>query len=203
MAIGSNRPVHRHDRGHFRLQGGLHREARAQVRLRGWVEQCPIGFHLIDRESDDDRHGRLDEQRVVHGMIATARSAQGLSVIAQKASATYLALVSLRPLFAMLFAVAMLFAPLASHHGAAMAMAPADHHGQMMESGHCGEQPSKGDHDKAPCKSCCVAMCAAIAVVPSASFEPHSFTASVNRASIVLFHRSFLAELPTPPPRLA
>ena len=45
-----------------------------------------------------------------------------MSVIAQKASVAYGAPVSLRPLFAILIAVAMLFAPLALQTGAAMAM---------------------------------------------------------------------------------
>ena len=112
-------------------------------------------------------------------------------------------LVSLRPLFAMLIAIAMLFAPLAIQGSSAMAMAPADHHAQMMESGHCGEQPAKGDHDKAPDKSCCVAMCSAVAVAPTAFVEPHSFSRPVERPALDQFQRSFLAELPTPPPRLA
>lgn len=110
---------------------------------------------------------------------------------------------SLRPLFAILFAVAMLFAPLATIGGSAMAMAPADHHAQMAESGHCGEQPAKGDHHKAPEKSCCVAMCAAVAVAPTTTIEPHALATSVDRPSLAQFHHSFLAELPTPPPRLA
>lgn len=110
---------------------------------------------------------------------------------------------SLRPFFAILFAIAMLFAPLATLGGSAMAMAPADHHAQMAESGHCGEQPAKGDHHKAPEKSCCVAMCAAVAVAPIASIEPHSFSRPSERPAPDQFQRSFLAELPTPPPRLA
>jgi hypothetical protein len=110
---------------------------------------------------------------------------------------------SLRPLLAMLFAFAMLFAPLATQGGAAMAMTPTDHHAQMMESGHCGEQPAKGDHDKAADKSCCVAMCAAVAVAPATYIEPHSFSRPVERPALDQFQRSFLAELPTPPPRLA
>lgn len=110
---------------------------------------------------------------------------------------------SLRPLLAMLFAFAMLFAPLATQSGAVMAMAPSDRHAQMMESGHCGEQPAKGNHDKAPDKSCCVAMCAAVAVAPGVSAEPHAMVASVEQPSLTQFHHSFLAELPTPPPRLA
>ena len=111
--------------------------------------------------------------------------------------------VSIRPLFAILFAFAMLFAPLAMQSGAAMAMAPADHHAQMMETGHCGEQPAKSQDGKMVDKSCCAAMCAAVAVAPTVSVEPHIFTSSVERPSPDQFQRSYLAELPTPPPRLA
>lgn len=111
--------------------------------------------------------------------------------------------VSPRSLFAMLIAFAMLFAPLALQSGAAMAMAPADHHAQMMESGHCGEQPAKSKDGKAMDKSCCAAMCVAVAVAPSVALEPHAFATNTDRPSLTLFHHSFLAELPTPPPRLA
>lgn len=111
--------------------------------------------------------------------------------------------VSHRSLFAMLIAFAMLFAPLALQSGAAMAMAPADHHAQMMETGHCGEQPAKSHDGKGMDKSCCAAMCAAVAVAPSVQAEPHALTPSVELPALDQFQRSFLAELPTPPPRLA
>ena len=111
--------------------------------------------------------------------------------------------VSIRPLFAMLIAFAMLFAPLALQSGAAMAMAPADHHAQMMETGHCGEQPAKSQHGKMVDKSCCAAMCVAVAVAPSVTVEPHEYTPSVERPALDQFQRSYLAELPTPPPRRA
>ena len=111
--------------------------------------------------------------------------------------------VSLRPLFAMLIAFAMLFAPLALQSGAAMAMAPANHHAQMMETGHCGEQPAKSHDGKAMNKSCCVAMCAAVAVAPPVEAEPHALAPSVQRPALDQAQHSFLAELPTPPPRLA
>jgi hypothetical protein len=111
--------------------------------------------------------------------------------------------VSPRPLFAMLIAFAMLFAPLALQSGAAMAMAPAEHHAQMMESGHCGEQPAKSKDGKAMDKSCCAAMCAAVAVAPAVMLEPHAHIRNTDRPSLTPFHHSFLAELPTPPPRLA
>ncbi|MDP9422052.1 MAG: hypothetical protein M3Q19_04320 [Pseudomonadota bacterium] len=108
-----------------------------------------------------------------------------------------------RSLFAMLIAFAMLFAPLALQSGAAMAMAPADHHAQMMESGHCGEQPAKSQDGKTMDKSCCAAMCAAVAVAPSVKAEPHVLTPSAQRPALDQFQHSFIAELPTPPPRLA
>jgi hypothetical protein len=111
--------------------------------------------------------------------------------------------VSLRPLFAILIAVAMLFAPLATPTGSAMAAMPADHHAQMMEKGHCGEQPAKGQDGKAADKNCCVAMCAAAVVALSALVEPQIYHRTIQRPAPQQFGRSFLAELPTPPPRRA
>lgn len=110
----------------------------------------------------------------------------------------------LRPLFALLIAVAMLFAPLAIQSGSAMAMAPAaDHHAQMMDSGHCGDQPSKDNNSMSDDKSCCVAMCTAIAVAPMTPEGPHVLASSTKLLSLAQFHHGFLAKLPTPPPRLA
>lgn len=126
-----------------------------------------------------------------------------MSVIALKGSRAYGTPVSLRPFFAVLLAFAMLFAPLAMQSGAAMAMAPADHQGQMMESGHCGEQPAKSHHGKAMDKSCCAAMCAAVAVTPPVTLEPHALAKHIERPALDQFQHSYLAELPTPPPRLA
>lgn len=111
--------------------------------------------------------------------------------------------VNMRPLFAMLIAAAMLFAPFAMRAGSAMAMAPADHHAQMMERGHCGEQPANGKDGETVDKSCCVAVCAAIAIAPVAPLEPQAFAKNVDRPSLTPFHHSFLAKLPTPPPRRA
>lgn len=108
-----------------------------------------------------------------------------------------------RPLFALMIAVAMLFASLATFGASAMALTHADHHAQRADSGHCGGQPASSDHDKAPDKPCCVAMCAAVAVAPIASIEPRGFSRPIERSAAERFQRSFLAELPTPPPRLA
>lgn len=126
-----------------------------------------------------------------------------MSVIARKASAAYGAPVSFRPLFAMLIAFAMLLAPLALQSGAAMAMAPADHHAQATEAGHCGEQPAKSHDGNSTDKSCCAAMCTAVAVTPLPFVEPHMFSHMVQRPAGDQFQHGFLAELPTPPPRLA
>lgn len=127
-----------------------------------------------------------------------------MPVIVQQVLLAYGARMSLRPLYVMLLALAMLLAPLALQSGAAMAMAPAGHRSQMMNGGHCGEQPAKSHDGKMMDKSCCAAMCAAAAaIIPAAHNEPHALASTVERPRQDLFRHSFLAELPTPPPRLA
>ena len=109
---------------------------------------------------------------------------------------------SIQRLFILFIAFAMSFAPFAIQSGA-MAMAPAaDHHAQMMDSGHCGEEPAKHGDRKSDDKSCCVAMCTAIAVAPAMPIEPHALASSTEQHSLIQFDHSFLAKLPTPPPRL-
>ena len=110
---------------------------------------------------------------------------------------------SFRPLFAILIAIGMFMAPLAIRGGAAMAMPPADHHQQMAMGDHCGKQPAKSKHEKSGEKVCCVAMCMAVAPAPSSQLEPQALAASLDQPGLAQFGRSFLAELPTPPPRLA
>ena len=112
-------------------------------------------------------------------------------------------LVSLRPLFAILIAFAMLFAPLAMQSGSAMAMAPLDHLTQTMDKGHCSDQPTGGKDSKMPGKSCCVAMCTAVAVAPVSPVEPLTFQRVADRPSLDQFHHGYLAKLATPPPRRA
>lgn len=111
---------------------------------------------------------------------------------------------SIRPLLAMLIALAMLFAPLAAGSGEAIAMAPAaDHHAQMVDGGHCGEQPAKSEDGKTDEMSCCIAMCTAVAVAPVEQIEPQAMASAVDQPSPVQPVHGFIAELPTPPPRLA
>lgn len=111
-------------------------------------------------------------------------------------------LVSIRSLFAILIAAAMLFAPLATQDGSAMAMAPAAQ-AQVIEKGHCQEQPAKGSDHNPASKSCCVAMCASLAIALAAPVQPFAYARSADQPAIEQFGRSFLAELPTPPPRRA
>lgn len=111
--------------------------------------------------------------------------------------------VSIRPVFAILIAFAMLFAPLAMQGGSAMAMAPADHQSQVMDKGHCSDQPASGTSSKMPGKSCCAAMCTAVAVAPVSPVEPLAFRRVADRPSLDRFHHSYLAKLATPPPRRA
>jgi len=114
-----------------------------------------------------------------------------------------MAAMSLRPLFAILVAIGMVLAPLAIRSGATMAMAPSDHQEQMAMDDHCGAQPAKTKHDKSGESACCVAMCMAIAPAPAARLEPQFLTAPLDRPAPDRFGRSFLARLPTPPPRFA
>ena len=111
--------------------------------------------------------------------------------------------VSLRPIFALLIAFAVLFAPLAMQTGSAMAMAPADHQSQMMDQGHCSDQPASGQDGKMTGKSCCIAMCTAVAVAAPSLVEPLAFGRVLDRPSLDRFHHSYLAKLATPPPRRA
>jgi len=110
---------------------------------------------------------------------------------------------SLRPLFAILVAIGMLLAPLGIRSGAAMAMAPSNHHDRVAVGEHCGEQPIKTSHEKSSESACCVAMCMAVAPAASARIGPQFLAVSHDRPAPDRFGRSFLAELPTPPPRIA
>ncbi len=112
---------------------------------------------------------------------------------------SYAIIVSIPKLFAILAALSVLFAPAVT--GAAMAAAP-HHDMQMTEGGHCQAPPSKSaDRDKMGGKNCCIAMCTAIAVAPSAPAE-----ATGLRQQLVPFvppkaYHGLLAEIATPPPR--
>ena len=115
---------------------------------------------------------------------------------------------SIRKLFSILVAVAVLFAPAVTGMSAALAAVP-DHHMQMMSTGHCKamapgdtSDQSSGKDSKAG-KPCCMAMCIAVAASP-AEIEASPPLVGV---AIVPTLQSFLigvpAEIATPPPRAA
>lgn len=105
----------------------------------------------------------------------------------------------LRLIFAILIAAAMLFAPFGMQ--SAMAAAPADHHSQLAANDHCDGQPAPEQDNKSADKPCCAAMCMGIAIEPAARVEPLDFGRTVERPSLAERPHSYLAELPTPPPR--
>lgn len=111
---------------------------------------------------------------------------------------------SLCRLFAMLFALTIIVAPLAMPAGAEAAMpAPASNHGDMAKQGHCDGEPAQDHHGKAADKGCCTTMCMAVAGAPAAAVEPLHYGASTLRPGAAPFRRGYLGEIATPPPRLS
>lgn len=109
-------------------------------------------------------------------------------------------LMRLRAIFAVFLAVALVVAPFGMPNGHAMAAAPSNHHAQMATTGHCGEQPIEKS-GKMLDKSCCTAMCIAIAAAPQPAVGPQFYSKGADRPALSTFHRGVIAELPTPPPR--
>ena len=112
---------------------------------------------------------------------------------------------SIQRLLAALLALAVLLGPLAVQSGIVMAMAPTgDEHAQLVSGNHCNGQSEKQSESNPADKSCCTAMCLALAVVPIAAIEPYvALGSEAKRPSLAQDHRGFLARLPTPPPRSA
>ena len=112
-------------------------------------------------------------------------------------------IMSPRRLLWALVALAMLWGPLALQSGGAMAMAPSDHHGQMLEKGHCDPEGAGEENDEATGHACCVAVLAAIEAPSGPTVEPHAVSGIPGQQPIWQNGPSFLAKLPTPPPRLS
>ena len=108
---------------------------------------------------------------------------------------------SFRTLLTLLTAISLLFAPTFAPVAAA-SVGPADHHEQMMTAGHCKSMPDS-DMDQDDSKSCCVAMCVAIAVEPLAASDPQDLPRSAKAYSLASVFVGLPAEIATPPPRSA
>ncbi len=110
---------------------------------------------------------------------------------------------SMRGLFPALMALAVLFAPLLTHAGAAAAQVP-DHHMQMIESGHCEAPPSDStDEDAAGPMTCCIAMVTAVPAAPSPLLSDSALEPAPTLSAASALHVSYLREIATPPPRHA
>lgn len=115
---------------------------------------------------------------------------------------SYGPVVSIRRLFAILIALSVLSAPSVAA-AAEHRMSMADHQMTMMEMGHCQAPPSgHADHDKKG-SSCCISMCMAVAVAPSAPTLERHVRAEQQNFFVPREHKGYLGEIATPPPRIA
>ncbi|MBA3511253.1 hypothetical protein [Sphingomonas sp.] len=108
---------------------------------------------------------------------------------------------SIRKLFAILVAVAVLFAPGLTSASSAYAAVP-NHHAQMIDKGHCDPAMDLNQDDPAV-MTCCVAVCMAVAVTPSALPTAKPLLGSVPVAGLQEFQTGIPPEIATPPPRAA
>jgi hypothetical protein len=106
-----------------------------------------------------------------------------------------------RRLLAILFVVAMTFAPI-GQIGMAEAQTASTHHGAMASLGHCDQQPRPDQRHKVADKGCCAAMCIAV-VAPDRTPDFVRYHPSRERPASESNRRGFLGEIATPPPRLA
>ena len=110
----------------------------------------------------------------------------------------YARIVPIRKIFAIFVALSVLFAPAV----AGAAMVTPHHDMQMMEAGHCQAPPSSsGDHQKMGGKSCCIAMCMAVAVTASAQSEVDMPRRQVAQFAFLVTYTGTPEEIATPPPR--
>ena len=108
--------------------------------------------------------------------------------------------VSIAKLFALLVAVALLFAPAFSRAGEAFA-AVHNQHVQVLEAGHCQTPPDSSDQDQAPTKSSCISMCMGIALAPTTPISQTELAPASAISVVPALHLSYLGEIATPPPR--
>ena len=104
---------------------------------------------------------------------------------------------TIRRVFAILIALAVLLAPWAA---ATASAAEPNHDMQMMQAGHCQIPP---DHDKNAGKSCCISISIGLAAslaTPFADESAPTITTVFAEPSFLLGHPG---KLPTPPPKLS
>lgn len=109
----------------------------------------------------------------------------------------------MRRLFAILVAFSVLFAPSVAA-AAERGMTMDDHEMQMIEMGHCQAPPSgHANHDKNAGHGCCIAMCMALAVTPSALAQTSPLRQQIAGFAPPKSYHGLPAEIATPPPKSA
>lgn len=107
---------------------------------------------------------------------------------------------TIQKLFAMFAALSVLLAPAVA--SATMSASAHDRmQMQMMDGGHCQGPSNSSGHDKMGGKSCCIAMCMAVAVAPSTPAETAPVPQQVAQFAIPRAYHGLPAEIATPPPR--
>ncbi|NUR13286.1 MAG: hypothetical protein HOQ20_15810 [Bradyrhizobium sp.] len=106
-----------------------------------------------------------------------------------------------RSLLAFVIMMAVLFASAVTGTATASA-ATMNHDMQMMEMGHCASPPAK-ENGKAPVKSCCIAMCMAVAIAPTVPAQLRDIHHQTAYFAVPTSWHGYLGEIATPPPRLA
>jgi len=103
-------------------------------------------------------------------------------------------------LFALFIALAVLIAPGVT--SVAMAAAPR-HDMEMIAAGHCQSMPHDRHQQKMADKSCCIAMCVAVAVTPSTPAETSPLHQQIAHFALPRTYLGLHTEIATPPPRRA
>lgn len=114
---------------------------------------------------------------------------------------SYAPIVSIRKLLVLLAALSVLLAPSAAA-AAEHAMSMAGHQATMMKAGHChGPSKSNGQH-KMSADHCCMSMSASI-VAPTEAVQDLDLAQEVHQFPPARIYHGLLAEIATPPPRIA
>jgi len=108
---------------------------------------------------------------------------------------------TIRPFLAFAVTIAVLFASAFTGVAAASAAVPM-HDMAMMEMGHCSSAPAKHD-GKGMAKPCCIAMCMAVAIAPTAPEPLPLIIQAAATFQLPKSHVGYLGEIATPPPRLS
>jgi len=131
-------------------------------------------------------------------MAAAAELRKGRAALNPLPDACIVAPMGSRTLLLLLVALMVFAAPMLTAR-AAHAAVPAQPL-SMMDSGHCPSMPLNGHH-KAPAKSCCVAICAAVAITAIATLGEPAAIAVPGGLSVPRLDPGFLGDIATPPPR--